>query len=228
MLGACGVILVLVPALPGLAQSHLCDAAAGLAAQETGVPLSILRSLTRVETGRAWNGSLEPWPWTLNIGGAGTWHADLETARATAQRALDTGQRAIDLGCFQINHHWHAAAFSNLADMLDPVVNARYAALFLRGLHREFGDWEQAVAAFHSRNPVHANRYLERYQAVAAALVDPPSPFSPARPSGPGAHLAMPLSLQPSRPVMAQVQAGLLQPARPIRAAPVPPLQETR
>jgi len=226
MLRACGLILAM--AQTGHAQSHLCDAAAGIAAQETGVPLSILRTLTRVETGRVRAGSVAPWPWTLNMGGAGTWHDDFETALAAAQRALESGQRNIDLGCFQINHHWHGAEFSTLADMLDPVTNARYAASFLHDLHQEFRDWEDAIAAFHSRNVSHAGRYLERYRTIAAALEAPHPASAPDRMTLPRANAAMPLPMPPNRPVFAQDQAGLLLAARPIYAGPVPPLRETR
>jgi hypothetical protein len=59
--------------------------------------------------------------------------------------------------------------------MLDPMANARYAAAFLDDLHAEFGDWTQAVAAYHSRNPDHAARYLARYRAIRAELPDTPA-----------------------------------------------------
>ena len=60
-----GLVLLLSPA-PGLASpADLCDAAAEQAAAENGVPLALMRAVTRVETGR----DNAPWPWTLNIAG---------------------------------------------------------------------------------------------------------------------------------------------------------------
>ncbi len=153
-----------------MAQAHLCDAAADRAAREIGVPLSVLRSLTRVETGRGQGDTIEPWPWTLNMGGDGSWHDNEALALAAARQAISGGRRNIDIGCFQINYHWHGAAFADTSRMLDPVENARYAARFLRDLHAELGDWTAAAGAFHSRNPDHAARYLARYREISAAL----------------------------------------------------------
>lgn len=217
----------LVMAHPVDAQSHLCDAAAAIAAQDSGVPLAILRSVTRVETGRGLQGGIEPWPWTLNRGGDGTWHDNADTALAAAQGAIAAGHRNLDLGCFQINHHWHGDAFSGLADMLDPVANARYAAHFLRDLHNEFGDWEAAVGAFHSRNPTRANRYLARYRDVFAALGDTgDSPVSSrAARTGPGPP--MPLSMQARQPLPMLGRAQIMPAARPISATPARALWET-
>ncbi len=56
--------------------------------------------------------------------------------------------------------------------MFDPVANARYAARFLAELHAEFGDWSQAVGAYHSRTQVHAQRYRGRFHDFLARLGD--------------------------------------------------------
>jgi hypothetical protein len=227
---ASGVILSLALGTGAEAQAHLCDAAASLAARETGVPLDVLRTLTRVETGRSRAGLLEPWPWTLNMGGDGSWHDSATLALTAAQRAIAEGRRNVDLGCFQINYHWHGAAFSGLAAMLDPVSNARYAAAFLLDLHAELGNWTAAAGAFHSRNPEHATRYLARYRGISAALSDPdrdqgvdPAPPWIAR-VGPGRPL--PLSMLPRPALGAAGQAGLITAARPVRTTPARPLWE--
>jgi soluble lytic murein transglycosylase-like protein len=36
-----------------------------------------------------------------------------------------------------------------MADVLDPTANARNALRFLRDLHARYGDWNQAVVAYH-------------------------------------------------------------------------------
>jgi hypothetical protein len=217
-----GAAMGLMLGAPAPAQSHLCDAAAELAARETGVPLPVLLGLTRVETGRSRDGAMVPWPWTLNMGGDGAWHDSEATALAAADLAIAAGRRNVDLGCFQINYHWHGAAFASLAEMLDPVANARYAARFLTELHASLGDWAEAAGAFHSRNPAQANRYLDRYREVMAALqnrVDAPPLAAATR--GPS-----PLPMQARPPLFGPGPPGLLRPARPVRAAPARPLWE--
>lgn len=227
---ASGIFLALVLGPGAQAQAHLCDAAASLAARDSGVPLGVLRTLTRVETGRSRAGLLEPWPWTLNMGGDGSWHESATLALTAAQRAIAEGRRNVDLGCFQINYHWHGAAFSGLAAMLDPVSNARYAADFLLDLHAELGDWTAAAGAFHSRNPDHATRYLARYREISAALRDhdPGHGLDPAPPriarAAPGRPA--PLSMLPRPPLGAAGQAGLMTAARPVRTTPARPLWE--
>ena len=52
-----------------------CDRAARRASRLEGVPLDVLKAISRVETGRAKNGRLEPWPWTVNVEGRGYWFA---------------------------------------------------------------------------------------------------------------------------------------------------------
>lgn len=159
-------------AQPLSAAPLLCDAAARAAAQETGVPLVLLELLTRVETGRGStpDGPIDPWPWTLNIGGHGSWHDSAEAALATARQGIAAGLRDIDLGCFQINYRWHGDGFPSLEAMMDPQANALYAARFLRDLRDEFGDWRQAAGAFHSRTPEQADRYLARLDQLQATL----------------------------------------------------------
>jgi hypothetical protein len=152
------------------ASQDLCDAAAATAATETGVPLAILRALSRTETGRTQDGVFAPWPWTVNNAGDGRWFDDLQSALAHAERRRAQGASNLDIGCFQINLRWHGHAFASLREMFDPLQNARYAARFLTGLHQEFGNWDDAVAAFHSRTPHFAARYMERYNRIHAAL----------------------------------------------------------
>jgi len=158
--------------LPGTARSQaaLCDAAAAGAARAYDVPLDVLRAITRVETGRRLDGAFSPWPWTTNRAGDSRWYSGPAEARRETRRALQAGYRNIDIGCFQINHRWHATAFTSLDEMFSPDANARYAAQFLRRLHGEFGSWDLAVAAYHSRTPHHADRYMRRFRDVHASL----------------------------------------------------------
>ncbi len=155
-------------------QAAQCDDAARIAAAGSDVPLDILRAITRVETGRGT--PLMPWPWTLNQGGDGAWFDTPDQALSAAQGILDQGMTNLDIGCFQLNHRWHGTAFASLDAMFDPQANAAYAARFLSDLHRDTGDWPAAVAAYHSRTPENAERYLARVETVMADLTDTPQP----------------------------------------------------
>ena len=217
--------LLLASALPAWADAGLCDRAARQAAAETGVPVAVMLTLTRVETGRGRDGIIEPWPWTLNMGGPGSWHDSAEAALAAARRAVAGGRRNIDLGCFQINYHWHGAGFADLAQMLDPLANARYAAEFLGKLHAELGDWTAAAGAFHSRNPAHATRYLARYHEIRAAMAD--IPLQPDAPPRAARAAPVALSLDPRPSLLAARAAAPLSIARPIVTTAARPLWGT-
>jgi hypothetical protein len=163
-------LLLLGPEAPAKAATDdpadLCLEAAEDASRVSGVPLPVLLAVSLVETGR--NG--RPWPWTVNLGGDGQWLGSAAAAEALAADALAAGRTNIDLGCFQLNHRWHGAAFATLADMLDPRQNARYAADFLLRHYAETQDWAAAAAAYHSATPEHAERYRARFETVLAAL----------------------------------------------------------
>lgn len=154
--------------------SRLCDRAASDAARRHGVPLDVLRAISRTETGRSGIGGLQPWPWTVNMEGTGRWFASLDEARSHVFRHFKRGARSFDVGCFQINYKWHGAAFTSIDDMFDPGRNADYAAAFLKRLYAETGSWSDAAGAYHSRTPEHANRYSARFERIRATLPDTP------------------------------------------------------
>jgi hypothetical protein len=150
----------------------LCDAAALQAAEESGVPVSVLRAIALSESGRKLSGEMRPWPWTLNEGGKGSWFESRDAALDHLRAVLLTGARNVDVGCFQLNHRWHSESFATLDQMIDPLANARYAAGFLARLHDESGDWSIAAGAYHSRTPEHATKYRSRFDAILASLPD--------------------------------------------------------
>lgn len=156
----------------------LCDRAARIAAAEAGVPSNVLLAITRAETGRARDGRLVPWPWTVNAGGKGVWFATRAEALAYVRRKLEDGERNFDVGCFQINYRWHGDKFADLDQMFEPTENARYAADFLTRLYSETGNWSKATAAYHSRTPEFADRYLARFNRIIAQLPGENSPLA--------------------------------------------------
>lgn len=152
----------------------LCDLAAIRASDTSGVPLDILRALSRTETGRAADTGLQPWPWTVNMEGKGRWFATLDDARAYVFLHFKEGARSFDVGCFQINYKWHGDAFRSIDDMFDPLLNAQYAAEFLLGLYQEFGNWSDTAGAYHSRTPEFSQKYAARFDRVRAEISGQP------------------------------------------------------
>ena len=169
--GFCALVL----AGPGHANAPtatqgMCDQVAHQAARESGVPLSVMQAITRTETGRVQGGRLTPWPWTVNMEGAGHWFDSRAEAEAYVSKHHARGARSYDVGCFQINYRWHGQHFASPIAMFDPLANARYAARFLRDLYAETGDWSQAAGAYHSRTPKYANKYRTRFDRIRSRL----------------------------------------------------------
>lgn len=151
--------------------SHICDQAAAYAAQETGVPVSVLQAISLTETGRKRNGVMRPWPWTVNMEGKGVWFENEDEARAYVYKNYKRGARSFDVGCFQINYKWHGQEFASIEEMFDPTPNALYAANFLLRLFQEKGDWTEAAGAYHSRTQKYADKYEKRFNAFRTALL---------------------------------------------------------
>lgn len=164
--------------------AQICDAAARQIADESNVPFSVLQAVTRTETGRSKDGTMRPWPWTVNMQGKGVWFGTEDEARAYVFTHFKKGARSFDVGCFQINYRWHGQNFNSIEEMFDPLINTRYAARFLTDLHRELGDWTAAVGAYHSRTRKFAERYVARYSRIHADLLHDTGPLIPPKTRG--------------------------------------------
>lgn len=153
--------------------SDLCRSAAETAAQDSGVPVALIRAVMTAESGRpaGKGGTLRPWPWALNVDGQGYWPETRDQALEMIAGFLREGRTSIDIGCFQINLRWHGTAFASAEDMIDPVQNAAYAARFLLDLKDERGSWREAAGAYHSRDPDRAENYVQRLKSVHAEIV---------------------------------------------------------
>lgn len=151
----------------------LCEDAAGLAAKETGVPRDVLLAITLTETGRSSpGGEMRPWPWAVNVAGEGHWFLSREEAEEFVEQTVRSGRNNFDVGCFQLNHRWHAGAFASTREMFDPQANALYAARYLKDLQSRSGDWSLAAGAYHSATPELAERYRSRFERLYAGLPD--------------------------------------------------------
>lgn len=131
------------------------------------IPVGLLTAITMVESGRRGDdGKVNPWPWTINVGGRGMYFASKEEAIAETRKLMDEGQRSIDVGCMQINLRYHPNAFKNLEEAFDPAANVAYGAQFLKSLHLLQGSWPNAVERFHSSEDGRRAEYRERVLTV--------------------------------------------------------------
>jgi len=120
------------------------------------IPTGLLHAISKIESGRKDDtGRLVAYPWTVNAEGEGYYFATKEEAIVAVQNMQHKGIQSIDVGCMQINLYYHPDAFKNLQDAFDPVKNVAYAARFLTGLKNEHASWHNAVAHYHSANPIH-------------------------------------------------------------------------
>lgn len=200
--------------------SAICTRAAQAASKAEGVPLSVLLAISLNETGRRRDGAFRPWPWTVNMEGAGHWFDAPDQALAYTQQELARGATSFDVGCFQINYRWHGQHFASIQAMFDPVANATYAARFLRDLYAEHGSWEAAAGAYHSRTPEFAQRYTARFNRFRSTLLAADGQELPQIPDivlaayGPGSvaaetPLAEPVPLEPRVNRFPLLQAGV-------------------
>lgn len=150
-----------------------CYRSARFAAHEVGVPANVLIAVAKTETGRTKNGVTQPWPWAINVRGRGDWLASESELLEASLKQLSLGETLFDLGCFQINYRWHGSNFASIDEMISPRGNALYAAKFLKSLFREFGNWTDAVGAYHSRTEELATIYKEKFAEHYQAGTDP-------------------------------------------------------
>jgi hypothetical protein len=144
-----------------------CRQAIQAAETAAGIPDRLMAAIGRVESGRREaDGSINPWPWSINVEGQDHIFDSKAEAVAAVQALQTRGVRSIDVGCMQINLMYHPDAFATLNDAFDPVVNARYAASFLVQLHHQTGSWQTATAWYHSATPQLGSDYQRKVMAV--------------------------------------------------------------
>ena len=179
------------PASPALPEPWgLCATVIAAAERDAGIPAGLLGAIAKVETGRrAPDGSVQPWPWSFNAAGDGRYIASKAEAVEEVRALQARGVRSIDIGCMQINLLHHPDAFPNLEAGFDPAINVAYAVRYLRSLHARSGDWNQAVAFYHSATPERGMVYQQRVMAALSGQAFSPGPAPGVIPL-PGAAMA--------------------------------------
>lgn len=146
----------------------LCFLAAAKVEEEFGIEKHLLSTIASVESGQ-WDHKREQfmaWPWTVNAQGKGYYLKTKEEAVAKVKELQAQGIESIDVGCMQINLKYHSDAFASLEDALDPQKNIEYGAKFLRKLYSSRGeDWNRAVMAYHSKDPVRGKKYKTKFNS---------------------------------------------------------------
>lgn len=112
------------------------------------------------------SGQVAPWPWTVNADGVGHYFPTRDAAIGFVRDAQARGAPFIDVGCFQIDLFYHPGAFASLEEAFDPAPNADHAARFLSTLFERTGSWPEAVALYHSAEPVEGALYRDRVLAA--------------------------------------------------------------
>jgi hypothetical protein len=154
--------------VPSIAANAACRLAISAAERAHGIPSHLLAAVARVESGRRDDASrsFNPWPWTINVDGQGSFYESKAQAVAAANSMRPHVSTSIDVGCMQISLTFHPDAFANMDQGFDPASNAEYGARFLMQLYEKTNSWPKAVEQYHSATPEIGQEYGRRVYAV--------------------------------------------------------------
>jgi Transglycosylase SLT domain len=152
----------------GQPADHVCRQAVASAERAHGIPTHLLAAIARVESGRRdqASGAYNPWPWTINVDGQGSFYDNKMQAVAAATSMRPHVTVSIDVGCMQISLTNHPGAFATMDQAFDPFINADYGARFLVQLFEKTGSWPKAVEYYHSATPELGHDYGQKVYAA--------------------------------------------------------------
>ncbi|WCE10196.1 transglycosylase SLT domain-containing protein [Pseudomonas sp. JBR1] len=156
MIKALGAGVILQALAIGAQGSETPPPAYQLAAYQAGIPSEVLYSVALQESGTRLRGrgpQLVPWPWTLNVAGAGYRFATRADACTALLVALQTvGPKRVDAGLMQINMGWNGHRFGAGAppcSALAPYKNLKVGTDILAELRAQGGDWINVAGRYH-------------------------------------------------------------------------------
>jgi hypothetical protein len=229
----CAALADVIPVLPTTA-NQLCRQAITAAERAHSIPSHLLAAIARVESGRKDRsaGTFDPWPWTINMDGQGTFYDSKAQAVAAAVTMRPRTTRSIDVGCMQISLTYHPNAFPDMGQAFDPASNADYGARFLVQLFEKTNSWPKAVELYHSATPEIGQEYGRRVYAALPEeqkLAEAVQPYPVVAGWASGVNrslLSSPLRPSPARiiPLVSSLGGGGAPPGRSLdsyRSAPV-------
>lgn len=171
MLMLCGGSSVASGEIPLAAETS--DSPWRQATEETGVDSLVLYAIALQESRRTFtDGQVRPWPWTLHTPEEGAMYFHSYAAALEKLNALlSEGQSNIDIGAMQINWRCNGHRLRDPALLLLPRNNIAVAAQILREhLAQNGGNWERAVARYHSPRPELGEPYAASVLTMVARL----------------------------------------------------------
>lgn len=145
----------------------VCEAYIQRFERQHGIPTNLLRAISRIESGRYIQGQgVVAWPWTINANGKPyVFNTKIEAINKVKELQAQ-GITSIDVGCMQINLKYHPNAFPSLEAAFDPATNIEYAARFLKEKLHAQGNWQGAVAHYHSASAIYNQPYKNKVMAA--------------------------------------------------------------
>jgi soluble lytic murein transglycosylase-like protein len=218
LLAPCRALADAVPVPSVLPANAACRQAITAAERAHGIPPHLLAAVARVESGRRddASGSFNPWPWTINVDGQGSFYDSKAQAVAAAASMRQRATKSIDIGCMQISLTYHPDAFPDMGSAFDPASNANYGATFLAQLYEKTGSWPKAVEMYHSATPEIGQEYGRRVYAAwpqEQRLAEATEPYPVASTAGtwasPVGHSTLFAPLRQGAPHIIPQMAGL-------------------
>lgn len=174
MTGHCAALVGLVTLLTtaALTARELPPPAYQLAATQAQVPPNLLYAVALQESGRAMNGRLVPWPWTLNVAGQSRRYGTRREACTNLRQVLRvTPATRVDVGLGQLNAGYQRHRVRQPCELLEPYRNLRLAAIILREQYNPNQSWLMAAGRYHRpAGGVPAVRYRQRVGQHLARL----------------------------------------------------------
>ena len=133
------------------------------------IPKNFLYLISLVESGK-WDENsktVQPWPWTVHIGGKAKFFKNRGEMVMFLKKHISYGKENIDVGCNQINYKYHKHNFNSIEHMVTPYYNIEYSAYYLSQNFAKTGNWHDAIALYHSKNPLHNGRYIKKIKKAA-------------------------------------------------------------
>lgn len=122
-----------------------CNAAAKIAATESGIPIEYMR-LAAARHG------IEPHPLMVTVDGKHSQFASIEAAKRNVFFRFLRGERSFRIGCFNIAYASASQDFASIEAMFDPVTSGRWLGRELARLRSIYPTWPEVISTYQARD----------------------------------------------------------------------------